>query len=86
MIRFVNYDALEKTNSEKSLFGAAFIAGLPYIVQTCLAVLCIFKADAIVRFIADKTNAKWPKILAITLLALGAFIVVLSLIYMAYYK
>ena len=59
---------------ESSLSGA-FIAGLPWIVQICLSVICILKVDALVRFIADKTNAKWLKVLAFVLLALLVFIV-----------
>jgi len=72
--------SLERLHSDAILFETSFSAGLPYIVQICLAMMCIFKADAIVKFIADKANAKWPKILAFTLLAIGVLIIVLCLI------
>jgi len=62
----------------ESPFLLAVVAALPNIISICFAVLCLFKADAIATFITSKANAKWPKILAFTLLALGMLIAVMT--------
>jgi len=56
------------------------IAGLPWMGQICLAVICIFKADAIVQFIANKANVKWIKIIVCVLVTLLALIAITRII------
>ena len=63
---------------QESPFLLAVTLALPNLVPIILAVLCLFKADAIATFITNKANAKWPKILAFTLLALGLLIAVVT--------
>jgi len=57
--------------------GRAISAGLPWAVQIGLAVLCILKADAIVKAIADKANVKWTKTIAIVFVVIGLLTVTL---------
>jgi len=49
---------------------------LPWMAQACLSAICIFKADAIVKFITDKANVKWTKLVVITLLGIGFAILI----------
>jgi len=73
-----NYLPNRNFEHQESPFLLVVTAALPHLVPTCVIVLCLFKADAIATFITSKANAKWPKILAFTLLALGVLIAVVT--------
>ena len=54
--------------------------GLPCIAQLCLAIMCTFKADAIVKFISDKVNISWTKMAALSLLAAGILVILIRIL------
>jgi len=56
------------------------VSGLPWIMQICLAVVCIFKADAIAKFILDKANIHWTKMAALALLASGVLVILIRIV------
>ena len=50
------------------------------LVQICLAALCIIRVDAIAKFIADKANVMWMKIVAFILLASGILVILIRIL------
>ena len=55
----------------------AVISGIPLVIQIFLSTTCVIKPNHVMKFIANGTEAKWPKIIAIILLAVG-FLVLLG--------
>ena len=58
-------------------------SGLPWMAQIVLSVLCVFKADAIAKFIANRTNVSWIKITAFVLAGLGIIAIIWHIITVA---
>jgi len=50
------------------------------LVQICLAIMCVFKANAIVKFVSDKSNLSWTKMAALSLLASGILVILIRII------
>ena len=52
---------------------------LPRMVQICLAMICVFKADVLAKFITEKATVQWLKIVAIVLLVFGFVILIFQI-------
>jgi len=75
--------ALTRAKSDSLLGSSAWyfiICGLPWMAQIVLSVLCVFKADAIAKFIANRTNVSWIKIAAFVLAGLGVVAIIWHII------